>query len=202
VDHADRHGLVAVGADLEPGTIIAAYRRGMFPMPLRRNRLGWWSPDPRGVIPLRGLRVTRSMRRSARRYRTTFDECFTEVMLGCARPDRPGGWITADFVSAYCRLHQLGYAHSVEVWDGDRLVGGLYGLRVGGLFAGESMYHDATDASKVALMALVERMVDDGMHLLDVQWTTAHLVTLGAVDIPRSEYLRRLTDAIADDAAG
>jgi leucyl/phenylalanyl-tRNA--protein transferase len=196
---ADPHGLVAVGGDLDPATLVTAYSRGLFPMPVSRRRLGWWSPDPRGVLPLRALRVTRSMRRSARRYRTTVDACFAEVMEACGRPDRTGGWITAEFVRAYTQLHRLGYAHSVETWEGDVLVGGLYGVRIGRFFAGESMFHDATDASKVALMALVEMMLDTGMVLLDVQWTTDHLVSLGAVDVPRHDYLDLLADAIAGE---
>jgi leucyl/phenylalanyl-tRNA--protein transferase len=139
------------------------------------------------------------MRRSARRYRTTVDACFTEVMVACGRPNRTGGWITGELVRAYTQLHHLGYAHSVETWDGEVLVGGLYGVRIGRFFAGESMFHDATDASKVALMALVEAMLDTGMALLDVQWTTDHLASLGAVDVSRPDYLDLLADAIAGE---
>jgi leucyl/phenylalanyl-tRNA--protein transferase len=196
--------LIGVGGDLEPATLIAAYRRGMFPMLVNGDPelLGWWSPDPRGIVPLDGLRVTRSMRQSAKRYTTRIDTRFADVVRACADPTRMHGWITEAFVEAYTRLHQLGWAHSVEVFDRDgRLAGGLYGIRVGGLFAGESMFHHQRDASKVALMTLVETMRGSGMTLLDVQWATDHLVSLGAQAIPRSEYLRRAQAAISDSIA-
>jgi leucyl/phenylalanyl-tRNA--protein transferase len=195
---ADPEGPVAVGADLEPATILAAYRAGVFPMPVHRGRtLAWWSPDPRGVIPLDGLKVSRSLARSARRYRTTVDAAFDVVLASCADPRRPGGWITRGIRRSYTRLHQLGWAHSVEAWTEDgRLAGGLYGIAVGGLFAGESMFHRETDGSKVALVGLVERLREGGATLLDVQWTTPHLVSLGAVDIARARYLALLADAV------
>lgn len=196
--------LIGVGGDLEPATLIAAYRRGMFPMLVNGDPelLGWWSPDPRGIVPLDGLRVTRSMRQSAKRYTMRIDTSFVEVVRACADPAREHGWITEAFVEAYTRLHQLGWAHSVEVFDREgRLAGGLYGVRVGGLFAGESMFHRQRDASKVALMTLVETMRGSGMTLLDVQWATDHLVSLGAQAIPRSEYLRRAQAAISDSIA-
>lgn len=191
---ADALGVVGVGADLEPGTLLSAYRQGIFPMPLHpRGPMGWWSPDPRGVIPLDGLRVSRSLARSCRRYEIRVDTAFHDVVAACADPSRPDGWITAPIVAAYERLHELGWAHSVEAWDDDGLAGGLYGVAVGGLFAGESMFHRGADASKVALVALV-RILDDGVpgRLLDVQWVTDHLETLGAVAISRHEYLSRL----------
>ena len=194
---ADEHGLVGVGGDLAPGTLLSAYRNGLFPMPVSRRRLGWWSPDPRGVVPLDRLRITRSMRQSARRYDVRIDSSFRRVMEACGRPERPQGWITPAFVDAYCELHDLGWAHSIEVVDGTgALVGGLYGVKIEGLFAGESMFHDRRDASKVALMALVEVMSGSGMSLLDIQWTTPHLESLGAVDVPREEYLRLLAAAL------
>ncbi|HEX7133917.1 MAG TPA: leucyl/phenylalanyl-tRNA--protein transferase [Iamia sp.] len=195
---ADPEGPVAVGADLEPATILAAYRAGVFPMPVHHGRtLAWWSPDPRGIIPVDGLHVSRSLARSARRYRTTVDAAFDVVLASCADPRRPGGWITRGIKKAYARLHQLGWAHSVEAWTEDgRLAGGLYGLSIGGLFAGESMFHRETDGSKVALVGLVERLQEGGAELLDVQWTTPHLVTLGAVDIPRARYLELLVTAV------
>jgi leucyl/phenylalanyl-tRNA--protein transferase len=193
----DESGIVALGADLEPGTLLAAYRAGLFPMPYDRRRIAWFSPDPRGVIPLDGLRVSRSLRRSVRRYEARMNTCFELVMERCAEPTRRGGWINADFIRAYTRLHELGWAHSVEVFAGDDLVGGLYGVRVGRLFAGESMFHRATDASKVALVHLVDWLRATGATLLDVQWTTPHLVSLGAIDVPRSDYLRELAEAIA-----
>ena len=196
-DSADESGIVGVGADLEPGTLLAAYRSGLFPMPLRRPRVvAWWSPDPRGVLPLDGLRVTRSLRRSCSRYEVRIDTAFDEVIDACADPQRPHGWIDDAIRDAYRRLHRLGWAHSVEAWTPDgELAGGLYGVAIGGLFAGESMFHRRTDASKVALVALVDILRAGGATLLDVQWTTDHLTSLGAVDIPRAEYLRRLAEA-------
>ena len=195
--------VVAVGADLEPGTILAAYRLGLFPMPLggRRDQLAWWSPDPRGVIPLRGLRVSRSLRASCRRFEVRVDTAFGDVIDACADPRRPHGWISADINAAYRRLHELGWAHSVEAWSRDdgTLAGGLYGLAIGGLFAGESMFHRRTDASKVALVGLVELLLSGGdgdARLLDVQWRTDHLASLGAVEISREEYLQRLENAL------
>lgn len=196
-ERADAHGLVAVGADLEPGTLVAAYRSGLFPMPYGRRRLGWWSPDPRGVLPLDALVVSRSLRRSVRRFDVRFDTEFTAVMMACADPHRPHGWITSDFIAAYQRLHELGFAHSVECFDENGiLVGGLYGVRVGALFAGESMFHRETDASKVALVHLVNAMREHGLWLLDTQWSTPHLASLGVVDIARSAYLRLLRQAV------
>jgi leucyl/phenylalanyl-tRNA--protein transferase len=190
--------LVGVGADLEPGTVLAAYRRGLFPMPLSHQRdMAWWSPDPRGVLPLESLVVSRSLRRSRTRYEVRVDTAFDDVVAACADPRRDGAWISPDIREAYGRLHQLGWAHSVETWEGDRLVGGLYGIHVAGLFAGESMFHHATDASKVALVWLVERLREIGVVLLDVQWLTPHLATLGAIEIPRAEYLSRLARAMA-----
>lgn len=199
---ADRHGLVAVGADLEPGTILAAYRHGLFPMPIRRRTVGWWSPDPRGVLPLDGLRVSRSLRRSCGRYEVRVDTAFDAVIDACADPSRPHGWIDGRIATAYRRLHALGWAHSVEAWTPDgELVGGLYGIAIGGLFAGESMFHDpeiGRDASKVALLRLVRAMQrDDGPErLIDVQWRTDHLGSLGVIEIDRDEYLATLDELL------
>ncbi len=191
--------LVAIGADLEPGTVLGAYRQGLFPMPLGDGgNVAWWSPVERAVLPLTGLRLTRSLRQSVKRFTTTVDVAFDDVVANCADPAREGGWIDDDIVAAYSRLHQLGWAHSVEVWRGSDLVGGLYGVAVGGLFAGESMFHHASDASKVALVALVELLSDGEPHrLLDVQWATPHLRTLGVVEVPRRDYLRLLRRALA-----
>jgi leucyl/phenylalanyl-tRNA--protein transferase len=168
-------------------------------MPIGRGQvLAWWSPDPRGVIPLDGLRVTKSLAKSVRRYRVTVDAAFAEVIEACADPKRPGGWITGVIRDAYTRLHSLGWAHSVEAWtESGELAGGLYGVAIGGLFAGESMFHRRPDGSKVALVGLVERLRAAGSTLLDVQWTTPHLASLGAIDIPRDEYLGRLAVALA-----
>ena len=157
----------------------------------------WWSPQQRAVIPLDQLIVTRSMRRSARKFEVRVDTCFEMVMRGCASPNRDHGWITTEFIEAYVKLHELGYAHSFEVFDESGLLaGGLYGVRLDGLFAGESMFHLLRDASKVALMALVDLMKTSNMSLLDVQWLTPHLESLGAVAIKRDQYLRLLATAV------
>lgn len=189
--------LVAVGADLAPGTLLAAYRVGLFPMHLRRGEIGWWSPDPRGIVPLDGLRVTRSLRQSCRRFTIHVDTGFADVVRACATVERDHGWIDADIVAAYEEMHRLGWAHSVEVRDeAGALAGGLYGLRVGGLFAGESMFHRRRDASKVALVALVATMRAASMTLLDVQWATTHLSSLGAIAVPRAKYLALAATAV------
>lgn len=189
--------VVAFGADLEPGTLIQAYASGLFPMHFDGGELAWWSPDPRGILPLDRMRVTRSLRMSARKFTVTFDRTFAEVIDGCADLRRPHCWITEEVKQAYLRIHELGWAHSVEVWLGDSLVGGLYGIEVGGVFAGESMFHVERDASKVALLALVERLrACGGERLLDVQWRTDHLASLGVIEVPRVDYLQMLKAAI------
>lgn len=186
--------LVALGADLEPGTVLAAYRHGLFPMPLGGpgEPMGWWSPVRRGVLPVDGLVVSRSLRRSCRDFEVRVDTAFAEVLEACADPRRPHGWIDDEIRAAYLRLHELGWAHSVETWRDGRLEGGLYGLAVGGLFAGESMFHRATDASKVALVGLVDLLRDGQPRLVDVQWATAHLQSLGVREVGRDTYLRGL----------
>jgi len=189
--------IVGVGADLEPGTLLAAYRSGVFPMPVD-GQLAWWSPEPRAILPLDGLRVSRSLRRSCARFTCSVDVAFSEVIAACAEPERPDGWISEEIRAAYRRLHELGWAHSMECWTpGGVLVGGLYGVAIGGLFAGESMFHRATDASKVALVALVDVLRDNGASLLDVQWRTPHLASLGVIELPRLHYLSRLKEALA-----
>jgi leucyl/phenylalanyl-tRNA--protein transferase len=191
--------LVSLGGDLQASTVVHAYRRGIFPMEVTGmpGMIGWWSPDPRGILPLDQLRVTRSMRQSARRYEIRVDTCFARVIRACGDPSRDDGWINEDVIVAYTRLHELGWAHSVEVFDRQgELAGGLYGVRLEGFFAGESMFHLKRDASKVALMALVDLMHTSGMKLLDVQWCTEHLASLGAVAIAREEYLARLAEAV------
>jgi leucyl/phenylalanyl-tRNA--protein transferase len=204
VEGAGSDGVLAVGADLEPGTLLEAYRSGVFPMPVGRGQdLAWFSPDPRGIVPVEEFRPSRSLRRSARRFRVTVDTAFADVIAGCADRRRPGGWITPAVRAAYLRLHALGWAHSIEVWDDEgALGGGLYGVEVGGLFAAESKFHRRTDASKVALAALVERLrAAGGARLLDVQWTTPHLASLGARDVPRPEFLRLLRAALREPPA-
>lgn len=197
--------LVAMGADLEPGTLLAAYRGGLFPMPSgpaglgrRRGAIAWFSPVRRGVLPLEGLVVSRSLRRSCRDYEIRVDTAFDAVVLACADPRRPGSWIDRDIRRGYGRLHELGWAHSVEAWSDGELVGGLYGVAIGGLFAGESMFHRRRDASKAALVGLVDLMRDEhaAARLLDVQWRTDHLATLGVVEIDRAAYFTRLSQAL------
>ena len=193
--------LVAAGADLQPGTLLEAYRLGLFPMglgPGGHGTLGWWSPDPRGVIPAGGLRVRTSLRKVLGRFEVTVDRAFAEVVERCADPSREGRWITPEVADAYGRLHELGWAHSVEVRQDGALVGGLYGVSVGGLFAGESMFHTVRDASKVALVGLVRRFHADGdpRRIVDVQWATEHLCRMGAQEWPRETYLDRLRTAL------
>ena len=192
--------LVAAGGDLEPSTLLDAYRRGLFPMPARldSDQICWWSPVRRGVLPLDGLQVSRSLRASTRRYEIRVDTAFATVVEACADPRRDARWINPAIVRGYTRLHQLGWAHSVEAWRDGELVGGLYGVAIGGLFAGESMFSHATDASKVALVHLVDLLRDEyaDRRVLDTQWQTPHLASLGVVEIPRREYLSRLEVAL------
>jgi leucyl/phenylalanyl-tRNA---protein transferase len=202
-DYPPGEDLVGVGANLEPGTLLAAYRLGLFPMPSPgRGPVQWFHPVRRGILPLDAMVVSRSLRRSCRRYDVRVNTAFEAVMVGCADPSRRGSWIDREIVEAYVRLHDLGWAHSVETWlsDGqdDQLVGGVYGVAIGGLFAGESMFHRERDAAKVALAGLVDllRAEDADRRLLDVQWRTPFLGTLGVVEIDRSAYLDRLADAL------
>ncbi len=164
-------------------------------MPVDGRRLGWWSPDPRGILPLDAVRVSRSLRKACAHFEIRVDTDLEAVIDACADPSRQGRWITPTIKAAYLALHELGWVHSVEAWslDDGLLAGGLYGVAVGGLFAGESMFHRRSDASKVALLGLVQLLPDD--TLLDVQWRTDHLATLGVVEVPRAEYLRRLAVA-------
>jgi leucyl/phenylalanyl-tRNA---protein transferase len=187
---------LAVGGDLEPATLLDAYRHGIFPWP-HDDLLLWWSPDPRAVLPLDGLHISRSLRRTLRRgdWQCTADRAFADVVRACA--DRPGEgtWITPAMITAYRRLHDLGHAHSLEVWRDGQLVAGVYGVVVGTAFTGESMFHRVTDASKVALVNLVERLRAGGFTLFDVQLPTPHLASLGAVALPRDRFLDLLAAA-------
>ena len=195
---ADAWGLVAVGGDLRPAWLLQAYRHGVFPWYGPGEPIQWWSPGPRGIIELDDLHISRRLRRTLRsgRFSVTVNRDFAGVIHGCA--DRGlGTWITAEMLAAYERLHALGHAHSVEVWRGDRLVGGLYGVALGGLFAGESMFSYETDASKVALVFVVERLRERGFELFDIQMVTEHTTRMGATEIPRAEYLRRLQAALS-----
>ncbi|MDR3458236.1 MAG: leucyl/phenylalanyl-tRNA--protein transferase [Verrucomicrobiae bacterium] len=195
---ADANGLVAVGGDFAPERLLAAYRAGIFPWSVKP--ITWWSPDPRGVMALEDFHVSQSLAKFLRKevYEVTMDCAFGEVMAACAAPDpkRGGTWITEEFIAAYTRLHELGHAHSVECWQAGRLAGGIYGVAAGGLFAGESMFHRADNASKVALCKLVEHLRARGFGLFDVQMVTAATLPFGARAIPRAEYLARLGHAV------
>lgn len=194
---ADAEGLIAIGGDLSVARLLAAYRAGIFPWFDEETPILWWSPDPRGVIELDGLHVSRRLARTLRsgRFRVSRDAAFVEVMRGCADRDE-GTWITADMLDAYSELHRRGHAHSVEVWQGEILVGGIYGVTVGGLFAGESMFSRVPDASKAALAHLVGHLRQRGYTLFDIQHVNPHTASLGAVAIPRADYLRRLRQAV------
>ncbi len=196
---ADSDGFLAVGGDLKPGTLLLAYGNGIFPW--TTNPITWWSPDPRTIIPIGGVHVSRSLARFMRKPGLTvsFDRAFKTVMQECSRP-RPGRdetWISPPFIAAYTRLHSLGYAHSVEVWRGESLAGGLYGVTIGAFFAGESMFAGEDNASKIALVAMAEKLRSCGFRLFDVQLMTPHLRSMGAVEIPRAEYLELLREAVA-----
>ena len=197
--------LVAVSRAFDPGLVLEAYRSGVFPMPARAGLMGWWSPLHRAILPLDQLRVTRSLRKMTRRYEIRVDTDFDAVLAACGDPRRPDGWIDADIRRVYRQLHREGEVHSVEAWTADgQLAGGLYGVSLGGLFAGESMFHRpdiGRDASKVALVALVQILSAAGAdgRLLDVQWMTPHLQTLGVVEVPRQRYLELLARALELD---
>ncbi|MDQ3734002.1 MAG: leucyl/phenylalanyl-tRNA--protein transferase [Actinomycetota bacterium] len=202
---ADDRGVVLVGGDLEPATLLAAYRRGLFPMRDGSGALAWWSPDPRGILDPSRLRVSSSLKQACRRFEIRVDTAFEAVIDGCAdRGHDEYRWITPEVRMAYVTLHRMGWAHSVEAWTRPtngraELVGGLYGVAIGGLFGGESMFHSRPDASKVALVALVDLLRQDTHdgRLIDVQWLTPHLASLGATEITRGEYCARLTGALA-----
>lgn len=198
-----RPELVSVGAYskfdkmIPAELLIEAYRRGIFPMGLDDGEIGWFSPDPRAIIPLESFHVPHGLRRALRKglFEIRFDTCFESVMRCCA--EREETWITEEIVASYTQLHHMGLAHSVEAWQGDTLAGGLYGVSMGGAFFGESMFHKVTDASKYALNALVGHLRERGFLLLDTQWTTPHLKTFGVVEIPRKDYLELLERSLA-----
>lgn len=183
---------------IEPALLVHAYRQGVFPMAMEDGEIGWFSPDPRGILPLDAVHLSSRLARVVRsgRFEVAVDRDFEGVMRACAADRDEGTWISEDIIASYVALHQEGIAHSVEAWRAGRLVGGLYGVHLGGAFFGESMFHVETDASKVALVALVTRLRDRGFSLLDIQWVTPHLATFGAIEIPRDEYLARLARAL------
>jgi leucyl/phenylalanyl-tRNA--protein transferase len=195
---ADDYGLVAVGGDLRPERLLLAYRRGIFPWYDVADPICWWSPDPRAIFELDGLHLSRRLRRTIRsgRFEVTVNRDFDGVLAGCA--DRPGEgtWLTPEMIAAYTTLHRRGQAHSVEIWHASELAGGLYGVALGGLFAGESMFTRVRDASKVALAFLVDRLRQRQFELFDIQFLTEHTARLGAIEIPRRRYLRRLHQAL------
>jgi leucyl/phenylalanyl-tRNA--protein transferase len=214
---ADEHGLVAIGGDLKPKNLLKAYRSGVFPWFGEGDPVLWWSPDPRAIFELDGLHISRRLARTLRsdRFTLTIDRDFTGVIRGCADREE-GTWLTGDMIAAYETLHRLGYAHSVEVWHNTRradaaplaasgrgaggegaLAGGIYGVALGGFFAGESMFHRASDASKVALAHLMDHLRRRGFQLFDIQMRTEHTAIWGAIEIPRVEYLERLRRALA-----
>jgi leucyl/phenylalanyl-tRNA--protein transferase len=196
---ADDSGLVAVGGDLSPDRLLDAYRRGVFPWYDETTPILWWSPDPRAVFELDRFHVPRRLARTIRagQFSLTINRAFPAVIRACAERPGEGTWITPEMVAAYERLHELGFAHSVEAWRGEELAGGVYGVALGGFFAGESMFTRQRDGSKVALVGLVERLRERGFTLFDTQFVTDHTRRLGAVEIPRRQYLGRLRDALA-----
>ena len=199
---SDRDGLLATGADLRPSTLVHAYRHGVFPWPHDDAPLPWFSPNPRGILPLDHLQVSKSLRQRLRRcgWTTTMDRAFDEVILACSqRPDGSSTWIEPAMIAAYGELHRLGWAHSLEVWDGARLVGGLYGMLLGGVFTGESMFHHETDASKVAIVDLANRLLEAKGAFVDVQLVTDHLASLGAIPIGRPLFLELLAECRDDE---
>lgn len=202
-EYADPSGLLAVGGDLSSERLLEAYRLGIFPWYSDGQPILWWSPDPRLILELGDFRVSRSLRKTLKKeiFQVTFDRAFTEVIDACSsvpREGQRGTWITDEMKQAYVHLHDLGYAHSVESWFAGKLAGGLYGVSLGKCFFGESMFHLATDASKVALATLVERLKSWDFHFIDAQMTTEHMLTLGAKEMPRRLFLKRLRVALRD----
>ena len=193
--------LVILGADLKPETVIDSYQHGIFPMHIEvanKRQIGWWSPQQRGILPLNKINISKSLQKSIKKFHVSFDQAFDQVIDGCGDDKRPQGWINKEIKIAYKKLFELGYVHSVEVWNKkDELVGGLYGVEVKGLFAGESMFHKETDASKTAMVYLVNKLKDaGGKRLFDVQWQTPHLKSMGVIKIPRKKYLSTLPEVM------
>lgn len=199
-ERADQHGIVRVGGELSSPWLVDAYRHGIFPWPSNDGWLAWWSPDPRGIFELDGLHISRRLERTLRsgKFTVTLDQAFEQVIDGCASAQERADetWILPEMREAYVQLHREGVAHSVETWHEGQLAGGIYGVAIGGLFAGESMFYQVRDGSKVALVKLVEHLVERGYRLFDVQMVTPHTESLGAKYIGRREYLRRLAEAV------
>ncbi len=197
------YGLVAVGGDLSPERLLNAYRNGVFPWYDESTPICWWSPDPRAIFEIDRFRPSRRLLRTVRsgRFRMTLDQDFAGVIRGCADRPEEGTWITPEMIEAYEELHRLGFAHSVEAWQGGELAGGIYGVALGGFFAGESMFHRRRDASKVALVFLMNHLRERGFTLFDTQFLTEHTASLGAINIPRETYLRRLKVALGESAS-
>ena len=200
----DPNGLLAFGGDLSPTRLLSAYRQGIFPWFSAGEPILWWSPDPRCVFDTRNLKINRSLRRqlSGKNWRVSLNQAFAEVVNGCAEPrhDGSGTWIVASMIEAYQRLHALGHAHSVEVWEGSRLIGGVYGIAIGKLFCGESMFSRESGASKLALIELARRLRDRGCPMIDAQVANSHTLGLGAREISRASYLDQIAELV--DAAG
>ena len=201
VEKANATGLLAVGGQLSPAWLLDAYQHGIFPWPVDKHLLAWWSPDPRAVLDFENMHVSRRLARTCRgeRFLVTVDRAFEAVIRGCATAQirATQTWLTPQMIRSYCRLHELGFAHSVEVWQGEQIVGGLYGVSLGAMFAAESMFYSARDASKVALVALVGHLRARSYELLDVQQKTSHTAQFGVAEIPRPAFLSRLQQALA-----
>jgi len=200
-DYADPSGLIAVGGDLSSERLLEAYRVGIFPWYSDEQPILWWSPDPRFILEPDEFKISRSLQKTLQRkiFQVTFDRVFEDVIAACStvpREGQRGTWITPEMRDAYIELHGLGYAHSVETWFAGNLVGGLYGISLGKVFFGESMFHKKTDASKVALATLVEKLKSWGFHFIDSQMTTEHMMSLGAREMPRRIFLKRLQSAL------
>ncbi|MFM7095782.1 MAG: leucyl/phenylalanyl-tRNA--protein transferase [Gemmataceae bacterium] len=195
---ADPDGLLAIGGDLEPETLLCAYKNGIFPWFDSDTPILWWCPDPRAILEFNNLYVSKRLARTLRgdKFQVTFNQDFDAVVKGCAYRPEEGTWITPEVAKAYGKFHQLGHAHSVEVWQNGSLVGGLYGVAIGGLFAGESMFSTVSDASKIALVALVDRLKHKGFQLFDLQIINDHTSMMGATEIPRDSYLARIKTAV------
>ena len=195
---ADPDGLLAIGGDLEPETLLCAYKKGIFPWFDSDTPILWWCPDPRAILEFNNLYVSKRLARTLRgdKFQVTFNQDFDAVVKGCAYRPEEGTWITPEVAKAYGKFHQLGHAHSVEVWQNGSMVGGLYGVAIGGLFAGESMFSTVSDASKIALVALVDRLKHKGFQLFDLQIINDHTSMMGATEIPRDSYLARIKTAV------